>query len=468
MLDHLELLGRPIPRKSLDLFPKPAALRWHAVKRIVLIPTSGPSKRSSSRASNEGKRMRHGKLGMGLVGPGFIAKHHLDAVRRLGDVDIIGIAGSTAASAQHKAKALCAGHPFRHYEELVTHPDIDVVHNTTPSHAHFEITMAAILAGKHVISDKPLAITPEQCAKLRDAAEEQGVVNAVTFNYRGNPLVQQARAMIAKEELGPLVYIHGQYLQDWTTDDHVYSWRMDPEKAGPSSALADIGSHWIDLAEHVCGIRITHVLADIHTVVSTRYSSGHSSEAFGGSDGGERTPVRIHAEDLASVLLRFEDGVRGNLKVCQVLPGHKNDLQLEINGRTSSLLWKQEEQNELWIGHFDRANSTLLKQPALLDPSAASYAHLPAGHQESWADAFRNVVADIYSVIRSGGRARPVTLCTFADAYRTSCVVESMLESHARGGVWTAIGDPFPSGDSSVPAGNVTSIQEASAGAPTS
>jgi predicted dehydrogenase len=388
--------------------------------------------------------MRHGKLGMGLVGPGFIAKHHIDAVRRLGSVEIIGIAGSTPVSAQEKAKALCAGRAFRHYQELVTDPDIDVVHNTTPSHVHFEVTMAAILAGKHVISDKPLAITPTQCAKLRDAAEARGIVNAVTFNYRGNPLVQQARAMIAKEELGPLVYVHGQYLQDWTTDDHVYSWRMDPEKAGPSSALADIGSHWVDLAEYVCGIRITHVLADIHTVVSTRFSAGHSAEAFGGNTGGERTAVQIHAEDLASILLRFEDGARGNLKVCQVLPGHKNDLQLEVNGRTSSLLWKQEEQNELWIGHFDRANSTLTKQPNLLDPAAASYAHLPAGHQESWADAFRNVIADIYSVILSDGREKAATLCTFADAYRTSCVVESMLESHARGGVWTAINDPFP------------------------
>ena len=411
--------------------------------------------------------MRHGKLGMGLVGPGFIAKEHLDAVRRLGNVEIIGIAGSTLASAQEKAKALCAGRAFRHYEELVADPDIDVVHNTTPSHVHFEVTMAAIRAGKHVISDKPLAITPEQCAKLRDAAEAQGVVNAVTFNYRGNPLVQQARAMISKDELGQLVYVHGQYLQDWTTDDHVYSWRMDPEKAGPSSALADIGSHWVDLAEHVCGIRITHVLADIHTVVSTRFSAGHSAEAFGSNGGGQRTPVKINAEDLASVLLRFENGARGNVKVCQVLPGHKNDLQLEINGRASSLLWKQEEQNELWLGHFNQANSTLVKQPNLLDPAAASYAQFPAGHQESWADAFRNVVADIYSVILSGRSEKPTTLCTFADAYRTACVVESMLESHARGGVWTEICDPFPSGFLLDSRADVRSTEEAPAGART-
>jgi predicted dehydrogenase len=411
--------------------------------------------------------MKRGKLGMGLVGPGFIAKHHLDAVRRLGDVEIIGIAGSSAASAHRKVEELYAGRAFRHYEELLADPDVDVVHNTTPSHVHFEITMAAILAGKHVVSDKPLAITPHECAQLRDAAEKIGVVNAVTFNYRGNPLVQQARAMIAGEELGQLVYIHGQYLQDWTTDEDVYSWRMDPEKAGPSSAVADIGSHWIDLAEHVCASRITHVLADLSTVVSTRYSSGHSAEAFGSRGDGERKPVQIHAEDLASVLLRFEDGVRGSLKVSQVLPGHKNDLQLEVNGRTSSLRWKQEEQNELWIGRHDAANSMLCKQPSLLKPAAAAYAHLPAGHQESWADAFRNVIADIYSVIRDSDQQKPATLCTFADAYRTSCVVESMLQSHARGGVWTAVCDPFPNTQNSRSGMQSEAVHRMPAGVPT-
>jgi predicted dehydrogenase len=404
--------------------------------------------------------MKQRRLGMGLAGPGFIAKHHLDAVRRLGDVDIIGIAGSSSASAERKAQELSAGRAFRSYEELVTDPGVDVVHNTTPNYLHFEITMAAIQAGKHVVSDKPLAITPEECAQLRDAAERRGIVNAVTFNYRGNPLVQQARLMVANGDLGALVYIHGQYLQDWMTDDGVYSWRMDPEKGGPSSALADIGSHWVDLAEHICGRRVTHVLADLATMVSTRYSSGHSAEAFGSRSSGERTPVRVRGEDLASVLLRFDDGVRGSLKVGQVLPGHKNDLQLEVNGRAASLLWKQEQQNELWIGRHDAANSLLHKDPSLMMPAAAAYAHLPAGHQESWADAFRNVIADIYTVIRGNAAHKPATLCTFAEAYRTSCVLQAMLDSHAQGGIWSAVSDLYPAERSS--AGEVSSVSASS------
>jgi predicted dehydrogenase len=378
------------------------------------------------------------RIGMGLVGPGFIAQHHLDAVRRLGDVEIIGLAGSSVESAERKAAEFKVPHAFASYQELADDPRIDVVHNTTPSYLHVPVTLAALTAGKHVISDKPLAMTPAECALLRDAAAAAGVVNAVTFNYRGNPLVQEARVRIARGDLGTLVCIQGQYLQDWMTDENVYSWRMDPIKGGVSSALADIGSHWCDLAEHISGSRITSVLADINTVVATHYSSGASSEAFGRGTSDKREPVTIQGEDLASVLLRFENGARGSLRVGQVLPGHKNDLQIELNGRKGSIRWEQERQNELWLGQHDRPNALLPKDPSLLTPEAAAYAHLPGGHQESWADAFRNVIADIYDSIRDRS-THPATLCTFADAFRTSCLIDAMLRSAAAGSRWTDV-----------------------------
>jgi predicted dehydrogenase len=380
------------------------------------------------------------RIGMGLVGPGFIAQHHIDAVRRLGDVDVVAIAGSTLASAERKAAELKVERSYGSFDELVNDPAIHVVHNTTPSYLHVPVTLAALRAGKHVISDKPLAMTAADCVQLRDAAAEAGVVNAVTFNYRGSSMVQEARARIAAGEAGELVSIHGQYLQDWMTDADVYSWRMDPVKGGVSSALADIGSHWCDLAEHVSGLRIVSVLADMTTVVKTRFAASGSSEAFARSADVGSTPVAIRGEDVATVLLRFSNGARGSLRVGQVLPGHKNDLQLELNGRKASLRWLQEQQNELWIGRHDEANNVVVKDPALLSAAARAYAHLPAGHQEGWADAFANVIGDIYTVIRSGGAvSRPATLCTFADATRTACVLEAMLKSAAAGGVWTDV-----------------------------
>jgi predicted dehydrogenase len=390
------------------------------------------------------------KLGMGLVGPGFIAAHHLDAVRRLGDVDIIGIAGSSLDSAKKRARELGVAHTYASYREMLADPAVQVVHNTTPNHLHKEISLAALRAGKHVISDKPLAASVQESRELFDAARDAGVANVVTFNYRGHALVQQARAMIAKGKLGVPVLVHGRYLQDWLTDERTYSWRLDPKQGGASSALGDIGSHWCDLAEHVTGARITAVLADLHTAVPVREAPLASAKAFAKqSKSAQRRKITITSEDLACVLLRFDNGARGSLVVGQVLPGHKNDLRLEVNGRLASLAWQQEQPNELWIGHYAQANNLLTRDPALLDASARGYAHLPAGHPEAWADAFRNLIADAYTWIRKGGTpdTKPAALPSFADGYRNSLVIDAMLRSHAAGGVWQNVedsGDPPP------------------------
>ncbi len=405
---------------------------------------------------------------MGLVGPGFIAEHHLDAVRRLGDVEIVGIAGSSLQSAQEKAAKLKAGYAFRDYMELVQCADIDVVHNTTPNFLHREVSLAALRAGKHVISDKPLACTAKECAELRDAAAEADVVGAVTFNYRGHAMVQQARAMVAHGTLGETVSIHGQYLQDWLTDENTYSWRVDPLLAGPSSALADIAAHWCDLAEHVAGARIQSVLADLCTVVKTRYTANAPRATFSRDKVGSGTPVAVHGEDLAAVLLRFENGARGSLKVGQVLPGHKNDLQLEVNGRVASVRWEQEKPNELWVGSYAQPNCILQREAALLMPEAQMYAGLPVGHHDGWADAFRNVISEIYAWIRQGGaeQQRPGMVCSFSGGYRVSCTIEAMLKSFAQGSVWQDIEDPFParanvSGDAAAkPLANIEALSQ--------
>lgn len=381
------------------------------------------------------------KIGMGLIGPGFVAAHHLDAVRRLGDVDIIAIAGSSQQSAEKKARDYKVDRAYGDYKALIADPDIQVIHNTTPNHLHLPVTMAALEAGKHVISDKPLALNANEGRKLRDAALAAKVAHVVTFNYRGNPLVQQARGMVARGEAGAVSFVRGYYLQDWMTDPNVYSWRSDPSKGGVTSALGDIGSHWCDVAEHVSGLKIDSVLADLTTVIPVRYSTGTSGEAFSSKKDGERKPVEVHSEDLASVLLRFENGTKGCFSVGQVLPGHKNDLELEVNGRTLSLKWRQEEQNDLWIGRHDRPNEVMAKDPSLVSPNALPYVHLPGGHQESWADAFRNLMSDAYQWVREGGKpeAKPSALPTFEDGYRSTCLVEAMLKSHAAGGVWTNV-----------------------------
>jgi predicted dehydrogenase len=380
---------------------------------------------------------------MGIVGAGFVGPHHIDAVRRLGYVDVVAVAGSSQASAEKKAEALGARKAYGSYEALLDDPDVQVVHNATPNYLHYPVTAAAIAKGKHVVSDKPLAMTAAEAKKLLDQATKAGIVHAVTFNYRGNPLVQQARDAIQRGDIGKPHFLVGQYLQDWLLKDTDYSWRLEPDKGGASSALGDIGSHWCDLAQHISGLRITHVLGDITTVLPTRKKPSGSREAFAAVDATQKLEeVSIKVEDLASVLLRFDNGAKGSFSVGQVCAGHKNDLEIEICGSKASLKWRQEHQNELRIGHRDKANEILQKDPSLLDPVARQYAHLPGGHQESWADAFTNVMRDIYGFIAEGrkpGDVHPPAFATFEDGYRANCIVEAILESASKGSAWTKV-----------------------------
>ena len=380
---------------------------------------------------------------MGIVGAGFVGPHHIDAVRRLGFVDVVAIAGSSDATARAKADSLGVPKAYGSYDALLNDADVHVVHNATPNYLHYPVNAAAIAKGKHVVSDKPLAMTAAEAKKLVEQATKAGIVHAVTFNYRGNPLVQQARHAIARGDIGKPHFLVGHYLQDWLLKDTDYSWRLEPDKGGASSALGDIGSHWCDLAQHISGLRITEVLGDITTVIPKRKRPKGSREAFAAVGANEEFDlVDIKVEDLASVMLRFDNGARGAFSVGQVCAGHKNDLILEICGSKSSVRWRQEHQNELWIGQRDKANEILQKDPGLIDAEVRGYAHLPGGHQESWADAFSNVMRDIYQFIAEGkkpGDARPPAFATFEDGYRANCIVEAILDSAKNGSVWTKV-----------------------------
>jgi predicted dehydrogenase len=383
------------------------------------------------------------RIGMGLVGAGFIGPHHVDAVRRLGYVDVVAVAGSSEASAKKKAAEMNIPKAYGSYEQLLADPAVEVIHNCTPNALHYPVNSAAIAKGKHVVSDKPLAMTAAEAKALRDQAVKAGIVHAVTFNYRGNPLVQQARLAVARGDIGTPHFVTGQYLQDWLLKDTDYSWRLEPDKSGASSALGDIGSHWCDLAQHVSGLRIVEVLADITTVIKKRKKPLGSREAFAAAGANDKVElVDIKVEDLASVLLRFDNGAKGAFSVGQVCAGHKNDLRLEVCGSKAALAWKQEVQNELWIGNRDKANEILQKDPGLIDAEVRGYAHLPGGHQESWADAFCNLMRDIYGFIAAGkkaGDAHPPAFATFEDGYRANALIEAMIESGKKGSVWTKV-----------------------------
>jgi predicted dehydrogenase len=378
-----------------------------------------------------------------LVGAGFIGPNHVEAARRLGFVEFVAIADKSEEFAAAKAKSLNIPKSYGSIEALLDDPEIEIIHNCTPNEFHFPVAMAAIARGKHVISDKPLALNAADAQTMVNAAREKGVVNALTFNYRFNPLIQQARVMISRGDIGPVHYVHGQYLQDWLLYPTDYNWRLEKE-GGASRCVADIGSHWCDLAGYVVGSRVAEVLAEYTTLYPVRKKPKQARIAFAQATGAEEyDDYAIDTEDFASILLRFENGARGLCSVSQVSAGHKNGLELEVNGGTGSLAWKQEEPNSLWIGRRSEPNSIMIKDPSLMDESVRGYAALPGGHGEAWADAFRNLMRNIYTFVSMGYSMQTdqdkINFPTFADGLESNRIVEAITASAKAGGVWKKI-----------------------------
>jgi predicted dehydrogenase len=196
---------------------------------------------------------------------------HTEALRRLGHVEVVALAEVDETQARAKCEVLQIPRAYGDYRALIADPDVEVVHNCTPNAVHFEISKAIIAAGKHVVSEKPLARNLKESAELCELASRAGVVNAIHFNYRNYPLVQQMRAMVKAGELGRLFLLHGSYLQDWLLLPTDYNWRIEASE-GDSRAVADIGSHWFDTVQFVTGDPVVEVLGDLTTVHKTRKS----------------------------------------------------------------------------------------------------------------------------------------------------------------------------------------------------
>ncbi|WP_226068526.1 Gfo/Idh/MocA family protein [Dickeya zeae] len=381
-------------------------------------------------------------INVGIIGSGFIGPAHIEAIRRLGFVNVVALCDGTLELAQEKARQLAIPHAYGDVDALLNHPGLDVVHNCTPNHLHAAINRKAMLAGKHIFSEKPLCMTSEEARELVALAQEKGIVHGVSFVYRHFAMVQQAASMIRQEALGRLFAVHGGYLQDWMLYETDYNWRVDADKGGLSRTVADIGSHWCDTLQFVTGSKIVEVMADLSTVYPTRKASRHAATTFGGADAAtvEYEDKPVTTEDFAAILLRFDDGSRGSLTVSQVSAGRKNRLHFEINGAQASLAWDQELPQNLWIGHRDRPNQLLSDDPGLMNADVSGQAHFPGGHIEGWPDAFKNMMLRFYTYIREGKQPQidPCEFATFHDGATIMFIIDAIVRSH-REQRWVAI-----------------------------
>jgi predicted dehydrogenase len=372
-----------------------------------------------------------------VIGTGFIGTVHVEALRRIG-VQVRGVLGSSPERGAARAAQLGVGLAYPSLEAILADPAIDVVHVTSPNHLHVPQALAILAAGKHVVCEKPLAMTAAESAELVERAAGSGLVNAVNFNIRFYPLNQHLHEQVADGALGDVRFVTGHYLQDWLLHDTDWNWRLEPDKGGSLRAVGDIGSHWLDLMAFITGQPIVAVMADMATFVAARQEPRGPVETFATERAADTVSRPVSTEDVATILLRFGNGARGALAVSQISAGRKNSLRYEIDGSEAAAAWDSERPEELWIGHRDRPNELLLRNPALMGPAGRAAAALPGGHVEGFGDTFGALFRAIYADIVAGRPAERPPYATFADGHDEMLVNDAIADS-ARHGRWVDV-----------------------------
>ena len=375
-----------------------------------------------------------------ILGTGFMGRVHLEAVQRVESVEAAAIFGRNDDATARLAAAFSVPKASSDYRELFRDPAIDAVDICTPNAQHFSMAKEALQAGKHVLCEKPLTTTVAEAEELVTLAARSKLRNCVCHNLRYYPQVQQMRALREAGELGEILVVQGTYSQDWLLYDTDWNWRVDAKAAGASRAMADIGSHFFDMAEHVTGLRVSSLCADLQTFHKTRKQPKGSVETFANKmmrpEDYVETPVET--EDFGAVIFRMGDRTRGAMTASQVSAGRKNGLSIEIYGTKASVAWNQERPDELWVGHRDSGNSIFVKDPSLLTGKARGYADLPGGHSEGYDDTFKQVFRRFYASI---GAADTIEYPQFVDGLRQMVILDSVLASSAAR-KWVEVASP--------------------------
>jgi len=375
-----------------------------------------------------------------VVGAGFIGPVHVEALVRLG-IKVTGILGVSDEESQSAARQLGLPKAYESFEAVLADSTVQAVHLATPNRLHYPMAKATLAAGKHVLCEKPLAMNSTESAELVDLAKKSGLVAGVNYNIRYYPLCLEAADITRRGDLGDVYSVCGSYVQDWLFYPTDYNWRVLAEEGGALRAVADIGTHWLDLIHAITGLEAEAVCADLATVHPVRQRPLGEVETFKGKEdaGPAKTePVDIATEDYGCVLIRFQGGARGCLQVSQVTAGRKNCLRYEIAGSKCALSWCSEQPNNLWIGHREKPNESLIRDPALVSDRARRFINYPGGHNEGFPDTFKQCFRSFYNYIAAGDLSAPATFPTFADGHREIVLCEAILQSHQDGG-WVKV-----------------------------
>jgi len=366
-----------------------------------------------------------------IIGAGFMGPVHTEALRRIG-VNVVGILGVDDKESVNAAKNLSIPKAYNNFGEVLADKNVDAVHLTTPNNLHYEMAKAALQAGKHVMCEKPLAMTSIQTSELAALAKETGLAAGVNYNLRFYPLVQQAKEMVEAGDVGNVLSIVGSYTQDWLLFPTDYNWRVLAEEGGAVRAVGDIGTHWLDMMQTITGAKVSEVCADLKIVHPVRKRPTGEVETFSGKvDQVQSTEdVTINTEDCGSVMLRFDNGAKGCLWVSQTTAGRKNCLRYEIAGSQKALYWDSQSPNEMWIGYRDKPNERLDKDPGLASDKVQDFMGYPGGHNEGYPDSFKQCFKAFYGFIASDNKSANPKFATFADGHHEVVLCEAILKSH--------------------------------------
>lgn len=367
-----------------------------------------------------------------VIGLGFMGRTHIQSLRRLG-VEVYGVAGITLDEAKKAAAELSIPKWYRDFDEAVTDPDVKVVHLCTPNNLHFSQAKKALENGKHVLCEKPLAMTSAESAELAELAKKKGLFTAVNYNLRFYPVCQEARARIKDGDLGTPYLVHGAYLQDWLFLKTDWNWRLEPEQGGDLRAVADIGTHWMDMITYLTGMKVTEVFAEFSIAHKTRLKPSGEVETYAGKidQNLSTNEVPIKTEDAAVIIFRFDNGALGTVTLSQVTAGRKNFFWFEISGSKTAMHWEQENPNEMWIGHRDRPNEILPKDPSLFHPEVRALTGFPGGHAEGYPDTFLQVFRQFYKAIETGKMPETGQFATFEDGHHEMILCDAIKKSAA-------------------------------------
>ncbi len=380
---------------------------------------------------------RVSQIGVGVIGSGFIGTVHVEALRRVG-VRLTGLLESSPELGATRADELGLPRAYASLDELLADDSVQVVHVTSPNSLHYAQAKAILAAGRHVVCEKPLALTSTESGELAELAAASGLVNAVNFNLRFYPLNQHVHGLVAEGGVGDVRLVSGHYFQDWLLYDTDWNWRLEREHGGALRAVGDIGSHWLDLMSFLTGQRIESVMADLTTFIPVRHRPRGPVLTFSTERATDTVAIPIDTEDAATILLHFEGGARGTVAISQLSAGRKNSLAYQIDGAASAIAWDSERPEQLWIGHRDEPNELLLRNPALMNAAGRAAARLPGGHVEGFADTFAAAFRAIYADIAEGRPAARPPYATFADGHDEMLVGDAVLES-SRTGNWVHV-----------------------------